>query len=80
MGEQILAALPKGARMITVPDRSSANVVRLGRTLLIQAGFPRSEAILGEICRELELTPEPVCMSELIKADGALTCCSLLIP
>ena len=80
MGEQILAALPAGARMLVVPDRASANVVRLGRTLLLQAGFPRSEAILGDACRLLGLTPLPVCMSELIKADGALTCCSLLIP
>ena len=79
MGEKIVGALP-GSRMIAVPDTVCANVVRLGTSLLVQAGFPQSEEILGEKCRELGLKMVPVCMSELIKADGALTCCSIIMP
>ena len=80
MGDHILAALPKGGRMVPVPDAVAANVVRLGTTLLVQEGFERSTAILAPICDELGLKMVPICMSELIKADGALTCCSILMP
>ena len=80
MGQKILAALPTQSRMVVVPDKVAANVVRLGHNLLIQEGFPRSADALAGLCQTLDLTMIPLCMSELIKADGALTCCSLLVP
>lgn len=80
MAAEILDALGGDARCVFVPDSIAANVVRLGSTVLIQAGFPASEAILREVAQELNLSLMTLPMSELIKADGALTCCSLLVP
>jgi dimethylargininase len=78
MAAPILAALPD-AEAIYLPDAVAANVVRVGGTVLVQAGFPESEPILlrAAAARQLEVTK--LDMSELIKADGALTCCSLLL-
>ncbi|MBC7660281.1 MAG: hypothetical protein H7249_11295 [Chitinophagaceae bacterium] len=82
MAKGIMAALPVESepRCVWVPDVISANVLRLGSILLIQAGFPESEVILRKLAEELRLEVIAVDMSELIKADSALTCCSLLIP
>lgn len=78
----VMASLPKDqdSRCIWVPDVVAANLVRLGRKVLIQAGYPRSEAILEDIAMEIAVELVKIDMSELVKADGALTCCSLLIP
>ncbi len=65
-------------QFISVPDRVAANVLRIGNTLIIQAGFPDSEAILRHAAEERHLEVITLEMSELIKADGALTCGSLL--
>lgn len=78
MARPILAALP-GAEAITLPDAVAANVVRVGKTVLIQDGFPKSEPILLKAAAARQLHVEKLNMSELIKADGALTCCSLLM-
>lgn len=47
---------------------------------LLQGGFPRSEAVLEALCaaRGLRLHKLPQ-MTEFIKADGALTCCGILL-
>ncbi len=81
MAEQILAALPPSLqnRCLEVPDAAASNVVRVGSTLLIQAGFPNSEAILAKAASLRGWQIETLDMSELIKADGALSCCSILI-
>ncbi len=60
------------------PDRVAANVLRINDTLIIQDGFPKSEAILRKKAEESKLNIVVLQMSELIKADGALTCGSLL--
>lgn len=65
-------------RILWVPDRVAANIVRINDHLLIQKGFPESERILRKRAEEEGLTVHPLAMSELIKADGALTCGSLL--
>jgi dimethylargininase len=60
-----------------IPDPVAANVIPLGSRILMQDGFPRSEAVIREAAgKGKELVK--LRMSELIKADGALTCCSLL--
>lgn len=56
-------------------EPQAANALRLGEHLLCQARFPRTAAQLAT--RGLRL--EPVDLSELAKAEGALTCCSLLV-
>jgi len=51
-----------------------ANVVRVGSQLLYGAGFPHTQnkiESLGQVVRTVD-------MSELAKAEGAVTCCSLL--
>jgi dimethylargininase len=65
-------------RTIWVPDAIAANVLSFSDTLFIQDGFPKSAAILEAIAREKGLNLVRLNMSELIKADSALTCCSLL--
>jgi dimethylargininase len=65
---------------VLVPDAVSSNVLRVGKTLLIQRGFPRSESILRAAAAQHGLKVETLEMSELILADGALTCGSLLVP
>ncbi len=52
-----------------------ANIVRVGAALLYGASYPRTRARLEA------LGYSPVCVdaSELAKAEGAVTCCSLLL-
>ena len=50
----------------------------LSLSLAPPAGFPQSEAIIARVCEETGLTLHTLDMSELAKADGALTCCSVL--
>jgi dimethylargininase len=80
MAAAIEATLSGRLRTILVPDVVAANVLRLGGRLLIQSGFGRSQPVLEQACRERGLTPLLLTMSEFIKADGALTCCSVILP
>lgn len=63
---------------VQVPDTTASNVLRIGSTLVVQEGFPESEKILQDLCNRKQINMIKICMSELIKADGALTCGSLL--
>ena len=81
--ERILTALrEKGVlrdyHVERIPDAVASNVLSLGDTLVIQAGFPKSEDKLVSLARARRMRVVKLHMSELIKADGALTCCSLL--
>ena len=76
-----------GYSFVAVPDQVSANILRfpdgkgglLG--IVVQKGFSQSAEIISKAAKE----KSPVCrvfeldMSEFILADGALTCCSLLL-
>ncbi len=64
---------------IWVPDTVAANVLLLGNKVVIQKGYPISEAILSRLAEAKGKEVVPVQMSELIKGDSALTCCSILI-
>eukprot|EP01116_Phalansterium_solitarium_P009808 TRINITY_DN24114_c0_g1_i1.p1 TRINITY_DN24114_c0_g1~~TRINITY_DN24114_c0_g1_i1.p1 ORF type:complete len:273 (+),score=91.82 TRINITY_DN24114_c0_g1_i1:107-925(+) len=66
-----------GYQFVFVPDSVAANVLRVGDSVFIQAGYPASESILESAAASHGLTVVKLCMSELIKADGALTCCSV---
>ncbi len=63
-----------GLRLIDVPDPEAVNALRIDDTVLVAEGFPRT----AEIIEELELQVRTLDNSELRKAEGALTCCSLL--
>jgi dimethylargininase len=75
-------ALPPGsfgaARMIEVPRAEviGANAVAIGNRAVIAAGCPATAALV----EAAGYRPVPVDTSELRKADGALTCLSLLVP
>jgi dimethylargininase len=79
---------------IMLPDAAAANVLLLDgkhqqqqqqrrrrRHVVMQEGCSRSEALLQKLCDErgLQLHKLPR-MTEIGKADGALTCCSILLP
>ena len=62
---------------LSVPDIQGANVLYINGAIVHQtASFvPESVKVLNSLnCRKIEVD-----MSELAKADGSLTCCSLLI-
>jgi len=80
MADQFRQALGGDLRIIEVPNVPAANVLRLGRVLVIQAGFEASATLLEQAAKERDLTTVKINMSEFIKADGALTCCSVVIP
>lgn len=61
-----------------VPDQLCANVLRIKGHVVMQEGYPSSQSIIEQLCSELGLTLHTLNMSELAKADGALTCCSVL--
>ena len=54
----------------------AANALRIGDCLIHAAAFPRTRARLE--ARALRV--EALDLSELAKAEGAVTCCSLLVP
>lgn len=76
--EKIALSTPNDYNFVTVPESIAANVLRIGSTLIVQEGFPTSEAILQNLCDQKLVTLVKINMSELIKADGALTCGCLL--
>lgn len=57
-GRQLAGEISKLAnlRVIYVPDAVCCNVLRIGSHLVIQKGFPQSEAILEKLATELGLT------------------------
>lgn len=64
-----------GFTLIDAIEPFGANAVRLGDTLIYPAAFPRTRAILeshGFAVRTVEA-------DELAKAEGGVTCCSLLM-
>ena len=63
-----------GVRLVDVPEESGANVLTVGDTLLVSAAAPRTAELLSGMERQVRLLDN----SELMKAEGALTCCSLI--
>lgn len=56
------------------PD--AANALRIGDRLILSASWPRTAARL----RQAGIEVRTVAMSEMEKAEGAVTCCSLIVP
>ena len=63
-----------GMRLVDVPEECGANVLAVGETVLAPAAAPRTAELLRGMGRQVKLLDN----SELIKAEGALTCCSLI--
>lgn len=70
------AVFRPAGRVVLVPAEESyaANTVALGAEVLVAAGYPRTL----ELVSELGLQPVVLDMSEIARADGALTCQSIL--
>lgn len=66
-----------GVRCLLVDEPEGANVLALGRVVLVSSAAPRTAARLA---REPGLDVRMIDVSELHKGDGALTCLSLRVP
>jgi dimethylargininase len=66
-----------GVRCLRVDELAGANVLALGRVVLVSAAAPGTAARLA---REPGLDVRMIDVSELHKGDGALTCLSLRVP
>jgi dimethylargininase len=64
-----------------VVDPACANLLLLGdRHVIMRGGFPRSEQLLEQMAAERGLQLHKLEYDEFAKADGSLTCCSILLP
>jgi len=66
-----------GLEILSVPpgEAAAANALVVGETVLVADGFPRTQALLSKA----GVNWRPVVNSELAKAEGGLTCCSLIV-
>lgn len=62
-------------------DANAANVLDLQSAVLVQQRFPRAVRTVRDMVqsRDTSISVSPCDMSELAKANGALTCCSILV-
>jgi dimethylargininase len=60
---------------IAADEPSAANALRLADRIIVAAAFPRT----ADRVAALGLSVERVEASELAKAEGAVTCCSLIV-
>jgi dimethylargininase len=67
----------RGLSLVAIPEVESyaANVLAIGRRVIVPAGFARTADLLARAGYE----PVPLATTELRKADGALTCLSIII-
>ena len=63
-----------GLRLVDVPEESGANVLDAGGSALVASTAPRTAELLSRMGRQVRVLDN----SELMKAEGALTCCSLV--
>ena len=63
-----------GVKLVDVLEECGANVLSIGETVLVPKAAPRTAELLMRLGRQVRLLDN----SELMKAEGALTCCSLI--
>jgi dimethylargininase len=73
-GPRVDEAAFAGLQLVDVPEECGANVLAVGDTVLVSAAAPRTAELLRDMGRQVRLLDN----SELMKAEGALTCCSLI--
>lgn len=66
----------KGFNLLYTPASEpwSANVLRVGPTVCVQAGFPRAVELIEDVAERVEI----IDISELRKAEAGLTCSSII--
>jgi len=74
-GDWIDKANFPGMQFVNVVEPFSANILRVGDTILIPDAFPRTV----ERLQERGFTVRTVGVSELMKAEAGLTCMSVLL-
>jgi dimethylargininase len=68
------AAVFAGLHVLDVPEECGANVLAIGDTVVISSSAPRTAEMLSGLGWGVRVLDN----SELMKAEGALTCCSLI--
>ena len=65
-----------GLNLVYTPPEEpwSANVLRIGTTVCVQAGFPRAVELIERVAERVEI----IDISELRKAEAGLTCSSIV--
>lgn len=61
-------------------DAECSNVLLLGRHVVMRGGFPESERVLERLAAAKGLQLHKLEYGEFAKADGSLTCCSIVLP
>jgi dimethylargininase len=66
----------KGFKLAYTPAEEpwSANILRVGATVCVQAGFPKALELIRRVARKVEI----IDISELRKAEAGLTCSSII--
>jgi dimethylargininase len=74
--EWVEIAVFEGLNLLYTPadEPGAANVVRAGETVGVQAGFPKTVELIKRVIERVEV----IDTSELCKAEGALTCLSII--
>lgn len=77
---EVSALQERQTQHIMVQDSVCANVLLIDKNVVMQTSDKNTEQLLERLCaeRDLQLHKLPR-MEEFIKADGALTCCSILL-
>lgn len=70
-----VAFAPNAVALVADDEPSAANVVRVGERLLAASAYPRTNEMLKR--RGYSVVTVPA--DELAKAEGAVTCCSLIV-
>jgi len=63
-----------GLQVVDAPEENGANVLDVGGAVLVASTAPETAELLSKMGRQVRVLDN----SELMKAEGALTCCSLL--
>lgn len=68
----------EGVELIDVApgEEAGANALRIGKAVVYPSDYPRT----GERIRERGIEVVPVEVTELARAEGGVTCCSLIVP
>jgi dimethylargininase len=64
-----------GLRLVDVPEPGAADVLALGRTVILPDCFPKTRQLI----EQLGYTTCPLDVSEFMKAEGAVTCLSVIL-
>jgi dimethylargininase len=76
---EIEKLVPGKYEFVYVPDQAASNILSINNNIVIQSGFLNSETVFDDLAKRYKLNVHRLNMSEFIKADGALTCCSVFL-